>query len=42
MVEDHQVECVPVKVYGAARIVADCLKFRNKIGLDLALEALRD
>ncbi|MCP4661167.1 MAG: hypothetical protein GY856_37670, partial [bacterium] len=29
-------------VYSAARTVADCFKFRNKIGLDVALEALKD
>ena len=29
-------------MYGPAKTVADCFKFRNKIGLDVALEALRD
>jgi hypothetical protein len=33
---------VPVKVYGPAKPAADCFKYRNKIGLDVALEALRD
>jgi predicted transcriptional regulator of viral defense system len=42
MVEDHQIEGVHVKVYSAAKTVADCFKFRNKVGLDVALEALRD
>ena len=32
----------PIRVYSAAKTVADCFKFRNKIGLDVALEALRD
>jgi predicted transcriptional regulator of viral defense system len=41
-VEEHTVEGVPVKVYSPAKIVADCFKYRNKIGLDVALEALRD
>lgn len=41
-VERHEVEGVPVKVYGPAKTVADCFKYRNKIGLDVALEALRD
>lgn len=41
-VEDHRVEGVPVRVYSAAKTVADCFKFRNKIGLDVALEALKD
>ena len=29
-------------MYSAAKTVADCFKFRNKIGLDVALEALRE
>jgi predicted transcriptional regulator of viral defense system len=33
---------VPLRVYGVAKTVADCFKHRNKIGLDAALEALRD
>jgi len=33
---------VKVKVYSPAKTVADCFKYRNKIGLDVALEALRD
>jgi predicted transcriptional regulator of viral defense system len=41
-VEEHRIEGVPVQVYSAAKTVADCFKFRNKIGLDVALEALRD
>ena len=32
----------PIRVYCAAKTVTDCFKFRNKIGLDVALEALRD
>jgi predicted transcriptional regulator of viral defense system len=32
----------PVRVFGVAKTVADCFKFRNKIGLDVALEALRE
>jgi len=31
-----------VRVTSAAKTVADCFKYRNKIGLDVALEALRD
>lgn len=31
-----------VRVYSAAKTVADCFKFRNRIGLDVAIEALRD
>lgn len=41
-IEEHQIEGVAVRVYSAAKTVADCFKFRNKIGLDRALEALRD
>ena len=41
-VEEHEVDRVPVKVYSPAKTVADCFKFRNKIGLDVALEALRE
>ena len=41
-VEVHALEGVQVKVYSVARTVADCFKFRNKIGLDVALEALRE
>ena len=41
-VEEHRIGGVPVRVYGPAKTVADCFKFRNKIGLDVALEALRD
>lgn len=33
---------VTLRVYGVAKTVADCFKHRNKIGLDVALEALRD
>jgi predicted transcriptional regulator of viral defense system len=41
-VEEHRVEGVPVKVYSPAKTVADCFKYRNKVGRDVALEALRD
>lgn len=41
-IEQHQIEGVTVKVYSPAKTVADCFKYRNKIGLDIALEALRD
>ncbi|PKO20288.1 MAG: transcriptional regulator [Chloroflexi bacterium HGW-Chloroflexi-1] len=39
-VEEHLVEGVPVRVYDPAKTVVDCFKFRNKIGLEAALEAL--
>jgi len=41
-VEDHVIDGVPVRVTSVARTVADCFKFRNKIGLDVALEALHE
>jgi predicted transcriptional regulator of viral defense system len=41
-VADHDVEGVSVPIYTPAKTVADCFKFRNKIGLDVAIEALRD
>ncbi len=39
--ETHRIGGMPVKIYSAARSVVDCFKFRNKLGLDVALEALR-
>lgn len=41
-IEEHPVEGVTVRVYSAAKTVADCFKFRNKIGLDIAIETLKD
>ncbi len=41
-IKGYRVEGVTVKVYSPAKTVADCFKYRNKIGLDVALEALRD
>jgi predicted transcriptional regulator of viral defense system len=41
-VESHRVEARVVRVYNVAKTVADCFKYRNKIGLDVALEALRE
>jgi predicted transcriptional regulator of viral defense system len=41
-IEKHTIEGVAVKVYNSAKTVADCFKFRNKIGLDVAIEALKD
>jgi predicted transcriptional regulator of viral defense system len=39
--ETHSMGDLPVKIYSAARSVVDCFKFRNKLGLDVVLEALR-
>jgi predicted transcriptional regulator of viral defense system len=41
-VEDYEVDRITVKIYSPAKTVADCFKFRNKVGLDVALEALRE
>jgi predicted transcriptional regulator of viral defense system len=41
-VEEHLIEGVSVRITSAAKTVVDCFKFRNKLGLDVALEALRD
>lgn len=41
-VEYHHQEGLEIPVYSAARTVADCFKFRNKYGLDVAIEALHD
>lgn len=41
-VESHVLEGRAVHVYDVAKTLADCFKYRNKIGLDVALEALRE
>jgi predicted transcriptional regulator of viral defense system len=41
-VEEHTVEGQKVRVYSVAKTVADCFKFRNTIGMDVALEALNE
>jgi len=41
-IEQHEIEGVAVQVYSPAKTAADCFKYRNKIGMDVALEALRD
>ncbi len=41
-VEKHVIDGVTVRVYSAAKTVADCFKYRHKIGTDVAVEALRD
>ena len=40
--ERHVIDGIPIRVYSAAKTVADCFKVRNKVGLDVALEALRE
>ncbi|HKV84635.1 MAG TPA: type IV toxin-antitoxin system AbiEi family antitoxin domain-containing protein [Ktedonobacterales bacterium] len=41
-VEEHRVLGVPIRVTTPAKTVADCFKYRSKVGLDVALEALRE
>lgn len=41
-VEEHDADGVRVRVFSAAKTVADCFKFRNKVGTDVAIEALRE
>lgn len=41
-VETHNVSGAELRVFSAAKTVADCFKYRNKIGVDVAVEALRD
>jgi len=41
-IEEHKIEGIKVLVYSEAKTVADCFKYRNKIGLDVALEALKE
>lgn len=41
-VERHEVNGAELRVFSAAKTVADCFKYRNKIGVDVAAEALRD
>jgi predicted transcriptional regulator of viral defense system len=41
-IEEHQIEGVTIPVFTPAKTVADCFKYRNKIGLDVAVEALRE
>ena len=40
-IETHSIEGIDVRVYSAEKTLADCFKYRNKIGLDVALEALQ-
>ena len=40
-VDTHVIDNVPVRVYCPEKTLADCFKYRNKIGLDVAIEALR-
>lgn len=41
-VVEHEIDGIRVPIFSPAKTVADCFKFRNKIGLDVSIEALRD
>lgn len=41
-VQEHRIDGVSVRIFSPAKTVADCFRYRNKIGLDVALEALRE
>ena len=41
-IETHIIEGIQIKVYSAAKTIADCFYYRKEVGLDVALEALRD
>jgi len=40
-IENHVIDEVPVRIYCPEKTIADCFKYRNKIGLDTAIEALK-
>jgi len=40
-VETHPIDSVPVRIFDPAKSIVDCFRFRNTVGLDVALEALR-
>lgn len=40
-IEEHKISGHKVKIYSLAKTIADCFKFRNKIGIDVAREALK-
>ena len=41
-VDTHVIDGVRVRIFAPAKTVADCFKYRNKIGIDVAIEALKD
>jgi predicted transcriptional regulator of viral defense system len=41
-IEEHLIEGVAIGVYSAAKTVADCFKYRFKLGTDVAIEALHE
>lgn len=41
-IEEHAIEGVPVRIYGAAKTVADLFRYRRSVGMDLAIEGLKE
>lgn len=41
-IETHKIEGAEIKVYSAAKTIADCFRYQREVGFDVALEALRD
>lgn len=41
-IEEYEMDGTMVRIYSPAKTVADCFKFRGKIGIDVAIEALKD
>lgn len=41
-VEKHEIDGLTIQVYNPAKTIADCFKFRNKIGKEIAINALQD
>ncbi|MCZ2202984.1 MAG: type IV toxin-antitoxin system AbiEi family antitoxin domain-containing protein, partial [Cylindrospermopsis raciborskii PAMP2012] len=40
-IEVYEIDEVPIRIYSAEKTLADCFKFRNKLGMDVVLEALK-
>ncbi len=40
-VEKHQIDGVTIQIYSVEKTLADCFKYRNKLGMDIVLEALK-
>ncbi|MDP9175737.1 MAG: type IV toxin-antitoxin system AbiEi family antitoxin domain-containing protein [Planctomycetota bacterium] len=40
-IDTHTIDRIPVRIYSAEKTLADCFKYRNKIGMDVVLEAIR-
>ncbi|OGN97530.1 MAG: hypothetical protein A2Z71_10470 [Chloroflexi bacterium RBG_13_50_21] len=41
-IKEYALDGIPVRIYSREKTVADCFKFQNKVGLDIAIEALKD